>query len=123
MPKHLPETARLLWKWLAPRLDEMQTLTKVDGPALELLCDAYAEYRSARAVIDAEGATYEAVTEAGATMVRQRPEVAIAADAWRRVRAMLTEFGLTPSSRSKVSALGVIPSDPFEEYLNAGRRA
>jgi len=121
MPKHLPESARALWRWLSPRLDEMQTLTQVDGPALELLCDAYAEYRTAREVITRDGATYEAVTEAGATMHRVRPEVAIASDAWRRVRAMLTEFGLTPSSRSKVSMLGAVPNDPFEDYLRAGR--
>ena len=121
MPKHLPETARQLWRWLAPRLDDSQVLTKVDGPALELLCDAYAEYRAARAVIEAQGATYGLDTEVGGTMVRTRPEVGIAADAWRRMRAMLTEFGLTPASRSKVSMVGAVPEDPFEEYLRRGR--
>ncbi len=77
-------------------------LTLADGKALELLCSVYAEYRDARDVIDRQGATYESHTQNG-KIVRARPEVAIASDAWRRIRAMMTEFGLTPSSRSRIA--------------------
>lgn len=95
----------------------MGVLTLADGKALELLCDAYAEYREARSVCEREGMTYESVSEHG-SMWRARPEVAIASDAWRRIASMLREFGLTPSSRTKVQTTGEgadKPANPFKE--------
>jgi P27 family predicted phage terminase small subunit len=38
-------------------------------------------------------------------------------DAWKRIRAMLSEFGMTPASRSKVGASGPSEADPLEEFL------
>lgn len=117
MPAHLTPKAKSAWKSIGPELARMGVLTLADGPALELLCDAYAEYRAARDVVRADGATYESVSVHGA-MTRVRPEVAIAADAWRRVASMLREFGLTPSSRTKVAVAGDgadAPANPFAE--------
>ena len=42
----------------------------------------------------------------GGLRVRPNPEVAIAADAMKRALRMLTEFGLSPASWGKVSAIG-----------------
>jgi len=93
----------------------MQVMTGADPVALGLLCDALADYMAARAVVEKEGASYETEGDAG-KMLRQRPEVYIAADAWRRAKLMLTEFGLTPASRAKVSAADVGPADPLEAW-------
>lgn len=104
-------------------------MTVADGTALSLLADAMAEYVEARRVVTREGPTYvrESVArdaEGNAVIVqiiRTRPEVAIASDAWKRVRAMLAEFGLTPSSRGRVKAGGpAAAADPFAEYLSNG---
>jgi P27 family predicted phage terminase small subunit len=83
----------------------MNVLTRSDGPALELLAFALAEYDASARVVLELGPTYECKTEAGAIMRRARLEQAIAADAWRRAAQMLASFGLTPASRSKVEAL------------------
>ena len=49
---------------------------------------------------------------------RPYPQVAIASDAMKRALRMLTEFGLTPASRSKVSALGGDDnSDPLADIM------
>ena len=112
----LTPKAKTVWKQLGDSLDRMRVLTEADGHALELLVDAYAEYRAARAVVAKEGATYESKTKHG-KIVRARPEVAIAADAWKRMKAMLVEFGLTPSSRSQVSAAPIYDEDPMEAFL------
>lgn len=93
----------------------MQVMTGADPVALGLLCDALADYMAARDVVRKKGTTYETEGDAG-TMLRQRPEVYIAADAWRRAKLMLTEFGLTPASRAKVSAADVGPTDPLEAW-------
>ena len=140
-PSWLKGKARTAWRWLAAVLEEMGVLTTADPHALGLLCDAYAEYIEARAIVRKLGAVYESrVVKASSkrvsleeeakgeeeadtswsVMIRPRPEVAMAADAWRRIHRMLTEFGLTPSSRSKLHPVEAEEKDPFAEFL--GRR-
>lgn len=89
--------------------------TLVDVVQLELTAAALAEYRKAVAVVLRRGQTYAAKTAAGAVMHRVRPEVAIAADAWRRAHAALQNLGLSPVSRPKVEgtapALGAPATD------------
>ncbi len=119
-PAWLKGQGRRVWRWLVPLLREMRVLTAADEQALALLCDVFAEYLEAREILRQRGLTYETTTPQGDRMVRPRPEVAIAADAWRRVQRMLTEFGLTPSARSRVQALPAPECDPFEELLASG---
>jgi P27 family predicted phage terminase small subunit len=57
-------------------------------------------------------------------IIRPRPEVKMASDAWRRVQRMLTEFGMTASSRSKLYvAMAEAEGDPFAEWERGGRSA
>ncbi|WP_345059492.1 phage terminase small subunit P27 family [Hymenobacter glaciei] len=96
----------------------MKVCTVADGPALQLLTEALAEWAQARQAVQDRGLTYETTTVSGNIMRRPNPEVAIAADAWRRALAMLSQFGLTPAARSKVSAqLGEDAKDPFADML------
>lgn len=117
-PTWLSKSARRYWRGITETLDKLEVLTVADGAAVALLCEALAEQAAARAVIEATGATYEAQTQTGSAIVRQRPEVAMAADAWRRASAMLQQFGLTPASRTRVRAVPDNPPDPFDEFLN-----
>jgi P27 family predicted phage terminase small subunit len=114
-PRWLRTSSHPWWKRIRPLLVQMQVLTGADPVALGLLCDALADYMAARAVVAKQGATFETNGDAG-LMIRQRPEVAIAADSWRRAKLMLTEFGLTPAARAKVTAADVGPIDPLEEW-------
>jgi P27 family predicted phage terminase small subunit len=117
-------------------LDEVGVITKADGLALELLVSAYDEYRDARDLIQdrasdkkfedgqvaetKDGLVYETFTNNGA-IYRPHPANAIATNAWRRTHAMLTEFGLTPASRVKVSSLeDENAEDPLEAFLAGG---
>lgn len=89
---------------LAAQLEAMGVLTIADGSALELLADVLTEYRAARDVVQTKGATYSCRTKNNGQMTRIRPEVRIAESAMKRALAMLTEFGLTPAARTKVTA-------------------
>lgn len=109
------------WDRLSPQLYTMGVLTLADGDALALLCEAWAEWRDRRDDVAKHGVAYECETEKGGLMVRARPEVAMASDAWRRVIAAMGEFGLTPSSRSKVSSGKSGEVDPMEEFLGRGK--
>lgn len=117
-PSWLRGRAKTAWKWVAPVLEEMGVLTTADTHTLALLCDAYAEYIECRAVVRKLGATYEGYGEEGAVMIRPRPEVRMASDAWRRADRMFSAFGMTPSARSKIHASDRGEADPFEEFLS-----
>lgn len=114
-PVWLTGQSRRWWRRIRPLLVRMQVMTGADPVALALMCDALADYMAARAIVEREGATYETHSDIG-VMQRQRPEVQMAADAWRRAKLMMTEFGLTPASRAKVSASDVGPADPLEGW-------
>lgn len=111
-PVWMSPKAKLAFRELSEVLcDELGVLTVADRKALELLCDAYSEYRDARDYVRKNGATYETHSVTGkdeegvpvlTTVVRKRPQVDMASDAWKRVKGMLVEFGLTPSSRTRL---------------------
>ena len=90
--------------------------------SVELLCDAYTQYRAARKVVQDLGATYTTIAQTGTELIRQRPEVNIAAEAWRRASLMLQQFGLTPSSRAKIEAAEDGGGEDLEGFLNRGKR-
>lgn len=129
---------------MAPVLDEMGVLTVADTDALALLVDVYAEYLDAKDIVRREGMTYESYSvkadtrsvligerdpdededpldaDAVTRMIRPRPEVRIADSAWRRARAMMQEFGLTPSARTRVKGDPKSEEDEFESFLTGG---
>ncbi len=99
----------------------MRVVTVADAYALELLCEAVAEYRQARAVLAKLGMTYETVSAAGTAMTRTRPENAVAADSWRRAKIGLSNFGLDPVSRGRVETIAAPYVNPFDEIGGAPR--
>jgi P27 family predicted phage terminase small subunit len=116
-PDWLSPLAKEHWIEIAPRLDELGVLTLADGHALALLCETFAEYRKARADVVKHGATYWSTSEDGSKLKRANPNVAIASDAAKRYRGLLAEFGLTPSSRTKVSTAPNSEVDPLDVFL------
>jgi P27 family predicted phage terminase small subunit len=106
-PAHMSDRAREAWGYVSGLLDRMGLLTEVDGVALEMLCEAYADFLAARAEIKAFGSEYYTTATAGGDkMHRVHPAVAQKNDADRRIRAWLAEFGMTPSARARVNADG-----------------
>lgn len=118
-PKHLDKMGKYWFQQIAQELDNIGVLTQLDAKALELLIEAYTEYRRHCEALDTEGYTYRVETQTGDVMIKAHPAAAMKADAWKRIRAMLAEFGMTPASRSKVNAGGPDKADPLEEFLKA----
>lgn len=123
MPAGLSTAAKKQWKAIVPLLEEMQVLTAVDGTALLLLCEALAEFAQAdTALRKAKSLTYESEGRNG-VRISARPEVGIRADAWRRAHRMLADFGMTPSARTRVSALATGQDmDPMEALVRGNSR-
>ncbi|EGT3632348.1 phage terminase small subunit P27 family, partial [Morganella morganii] len=80
------------------------------------LIEAYTEYRQHCDTLDEQGYTYTTESEGG-TLIKAHPVAAMKADAWKRIRAMLGEFGMTPASRSKVTINTPAEEDPFEAFM------
>lgn len=118
-PAHLSADARTAWGALAARLDRLGLLTELDDYALELLCENYAEILALRLDVTAGGRYQVVITKSGDAMERARPAAMMLADAERRFRGMMSEFGLTPSSRSRIQTSndGDDKKDPAEAYF------
>lgn len=103
----MSDKARETWGYVSGLLDRMGVLCEVDAVALEMLCEAYADYLAARDELKIFGSEYyTTLTAAGDKMHRAHPAVAQKNDADRRIRGWLAEFGMTPSARSRVKSDG-----------------
>jgi len=118
-PSHLSDKARETWGYVSGLLDRMGVLTEADGMALEMLCEAYADYLKARRELAVFGSEYyETINAQGGVMHRPHPAVAVMQDADRRIKAWVAEFGLSPSARTRVQASdGAAQDDPAESYF------
>jgi len=91
------------FEWLVKKLDDLGVVAEVDAMALQMLADAWEDYQVARNVIKEQGPTYSTTTAQGDLMWRPRPEVLMMNQSWSKVEKMMTQFGLTASSRAKIS--------------------
>lgn len=107
-PDHMSAVAKDLWSDLAIELVRSGA-TDVDRIGFEMLCEAYAEWCDARAVLDAEGRYYETQSNAG-IMKRRHPAVNTLREADATMRQWLIQFGLTPAARLRSGK--VIDPDP-----------
>ncbi|CAI1071885.1 phage terminase small subunit P27 family [Serratia fonticola] len=126
-PKHFDKQGKYWFKRMAEELDALGVMSQLDGRALELLVEAYTEYRHHCDTLDREGYTYAVYSEDDGDerkdreirMIKPHPAAMMKADAWKRIRAMLAEFGMTPASRSKVNATAPDAVDPLAEFMKA----
>ena len=89
--------------WLVKKLDDLGVVAEIDAMALQMLADAWEDYQVARNVIKEQGPTYSTTTAQGDLMWRPRPEVLMMNQSWAKVEKMMVQFGLTASSRAKIS--------------------
>ncbi|AWD90238.1 terminase small subunit [Dickeya phage Sucellus] len=119
-PAHLSELGKFYYIEISKKLVGTNVLSSMDTLALELLIEAYQEYREHSAYLEENGYSYQTTNTMGDVSEKPYPQAAMKADAWRRVAAMLQQFGWTPSSRSKVKGVG--NSDPIKKSLgNRGK--
>lgn len=120
MPSWLQAGAADVWASEAPKAIEMGVLTTADVETFAMYCAALGEYRNLYADIETNGTSYRAETMNG-FIIRPRPEVQQASDAWKRAKAMATEFGLTASSRARIKnpASAANEDDPFARFERA----
>lgn len=98
-------------------LSSMRVLTEADVTALVQLARRFGEYMEAAESVSENGRTY-VVDGRDGRQIKQHPDVAIRDRAWADFQRGLVEFGLTPVSRSKVSAPLKDESSPLSGMLS-----
>jgi P27 family predicted phage terminase small subunit len=99
-PEDLSPIASKAWDDVVAILTDMRVLDRADAMAVELLCQARSDWMEAREVLQFEGAYYTSSNG----LVRAHPMLAMRNEASKRMLTLLAELGMTPASRSKVSA-------------------
>lgn len=97
------QAANETFDYLVKKLDDLGVVAEIDAMALQMLADAWEDYQVARNVIKEQGPTYSTTTAQGDLMWRPRPEVLMMNQSWAKVEKMMVQFGLTASSRAKIS--------------------
>jgi len=105
-PEFVQGEARKTWHKVARKLHRIGLLTEIDDMALAVLCQSWAEYLEASAKLRETGMLVKSPN--GYPMMN--PYLAIANQAVKKVRSLLAEFGMSPSSRSRIAAAGNAPS-------------
>lgn len=96
-PEHLSSGAAAVWRQVAPMLRRLQVLTELDVIALEMLCDAVADYRHARAE---RGDDFVVRSAKGSEMVSQW--LVAAQMSGKRAEGLMAKFGMDPASRTRL---------------------
>jgi P27 family predicted phage terminase small subunit len=102
-PDWLQEDARLEWADKAPMLQRLGLLTEADLDAFCLYCQTFARWKAAEKKLLEFGMVVKSTSHNGFPIVS--PYLQIANKAQQQATKMLIEFGLTPSSRSRVTVV------------------
>jgi P27 family predicted phage terminase small subunit len=87
---------------MANELERMGLLYSVDRSAFASYCLAWDRLVNAEKIIQEKGLTMVFPRDDGSAYEQVRPEVAVSNKAMTQIRAFCIEFGLTPSSRSRM---------------------
>lgn len=113
-PAWLAPEAKKEWRRMSRQMERLGVLTQVDAAAFAGYCQAYARWKEAEEFISKHGTIFK--TPSG--YIQQVPQVSIAQTYLKIMRDFCAEFGLTPSSRSRITTNAATESDdPMERLL------
>jgi phage terminase, small subunit, putative, P27 family len=115
-PAHLSDEAKREWRRIVRELSKAKLLTVVDRAALAAYCQAWGRWVEAEENIRKHGTLVKSPN--GYPM--QSPYLAVANKAMEQMTRMLVEFGMSPSSRSRIKVGAGTGHDPQEDFLNGG---
>jgi len=114
IPKHLDKIARKEWKNITQELDASGLLSNIDKAVLAEYCVAWSRWVQAEEQIKKTG--YLMKTTNGNIITN--PILWVANKAMEQVYKYATEFGMSPSARSRIHLEPKDSKDEFEDFLN-----
>lgn len=113
-PAHLKGEARKEWNRISKLLVELGILAEVDRAALAMYCTQWGRYVEAETKL-ADSSTWVEETDNGYKY--QTVWLQISATAMKQMTRMLAEFGLSPSTRSRIKVESQKEESPLVEFL------
>lgn len=112
-PPHLKGAARTEWTRITTELHALKMITKLDRAALVAYCTAWGDYVKACGKVEREGA----VITSDKGNLYQNPWVGIKSQSMERMLKISAEFGMTPSSRSRLKVETPTEDDDMAKML------
>ncbi len=132
-PAYLSKVAQAEWRRMAKLLHPIGLLTKVDEVALSAYCSCFDQWVDATAHVQKFGPIVSTPKkDKNGVVLKDKkgkvltggmeysPYLAVSNRAMVEMRKWMTEFGMTPSSRSNVQATEKKKNDPLEEFMGRG---
>jgi P27 family predicted phage terminase small subunit len=98
-PRHLSDEAKKEWRRVTPLLDTLGLLTQIDRAALAMYCEAWGRWVEAEDCLK----RYGVMVKSPSGFPMQSPYLAVANKAIEQMRGLLSEFGMSPASRTRIS--------------------
>ncbi len=111
-PENLKKVGRAEWIRTSEELHKVGLLTNLDLAALTAYCFCFETFIDATEKVKEHGVIIKA--QSGFPM--QSPYLTIANKAMSEMRRWLVEFGMTPSSRTRVKGIPIVNDDPTDEF-------
>ncbi|MEG2198100.1 MAG: phage terminase small subunit P27 family [Cellulosilyticaceae bacterium] len=116
-PTWLEAEAKKEWRRISKQLEQLGVLTEVDMAAFAGYCQAYARWKEAEEFITKHGT----IVKTPSGYWQQVPQVSIAQTYLKIMNKFCEQFGLTPSSRTRINVNKVVEEeDPMELMLMMG---
>ena len=119
-PDHIKGEARKEWFRISKQLHELGLLTEIDRAALAAYCVAWGRWVEAEEQLTKYGTVIKSPDKG---WLVQSPYLSIANRAMDQMAKLLTEFGMSPSSRSRVQSVKAQDMGDEMEGLLDGRHS
>ena len=119
MPSGLTKEEKKHWKAVAADLEAAGILTVLDVQALRLYCRVYHQWCQANEKLEAFGPVIKG--SHGTPMLS--PYFKVSRSCLEQMLALLREFGMTPSSRTRIRSERDEPDDDFEAWQKKRKMA
>jgi P27 family predicted phage terminase small subunit len=125
-PAHLSKEAKAEWRRVAPDLAACNVLTQADRAALAAYCVQWARWVDAEGKLNASGPVLKDPDELDAEgrvtkrgKMYRNPYLGVANEALVLMHSFLSDFGLSPASRSRIKPQNAAAAaDPMAEFLS-----
>jgi P27 family predicted phage terminase small subunit len=111
-PDHLDDAAKKEWARITELLSQLGLIARLDMAGIAAYCVAFSRWADAERKVAKHGII---VMSPDKKFPMKSPYLSVAESAMEAMRKMLAEFGLTPSSRTRLSC-GVKPLDKLSKY-------
>lgn len=113
------EIARAEWRRVIRELSAVPGLvTSVDADALAMYCETYARWVQASAKLAQGGMVEKLKTKTGSEYYAISPYMTIVSQCMATMKQFLSEFGMTPASRTRIQLPTEPEEDQFDQFLH-----